>query len=96
MTAEAMAAGDKKGDVTCGWQKVKFDRQIIAIARVAGARCIYSHDPDLKKLVGAGGPQVQSFDDLPVPPAAAQADMDELWNRNGDDDDVDDNGDGEV
>jgi len=85
MTAGAIAAGDKKGGVTSGWQKVKFDRQIIAIARVAGVEYVYSHDPDLKMLA-SGNPEVQSFDDLPLPPAGAQADMEELWKPDRDDD----------
>jgi hypothetical protein len=75
MTSAAIKAGDKLGGVTAGWQKVKFDRQIIAIARVQGANRIYSHDPDLKTLVGAAGPQVLALDDLPDPPAHAQLDL---------------------
>jgi hypothetical protein len=75
MTSAAIKAGDKLGGVTAGWQKVKFDRQIIAIARVQGANRIYSHDPDLKTLVGAAGPQVLALDDLPNPPADAQLDL---------------------
>lgn len=78
MTATAMAAGDKKGGLK-DWTKVKFDRQIIAIARVTGSRCIYSHDPDFKTLVGTGGPQVLDLNDLSMPPADAQIDMDEIW-----------------
>jgi hypothetical protein len=77
MTAEAIKAGDKLGGVQPGsnvWQKVKFDRQIIAVSRVQGATVIYSHDPDMKTLVGPVGPQVLSLADLPLPPQDAQID----------------------
>ncbi len=78
MTEAAIARGDKKSGLK-DWGKVKFDRQIIAIARVTGSRCIYSHDAHFKTLVGTGGPQVLDLDDLPLPPAGAQIDMDEFW-----------------
>jgi predicted nucleic acid-binding protein len=38
---EAIGAGDKREGVT-SWAKVKFDRQIVAIAKVEGAHRIYS------------------------------------------------------
>lgn len=44
MEREARALGSKKGVSEEPWQKVKFDRQIIAISRVAGADAIYSDD----------------------------------------------------
>jgi len=71
MTAAALNAGDEKSGLK-DWTKIKFDRQIIAIARVAGSRCIYSHDPHFKTLVGPQGPQVITLDDLPLPPKGAQ------------------------
>ncbi len=78
-TAAAIQAGDKKGGVESSWQKVKFDRQIIAIAAVAGVSRIYSDDPHLKKLVGPTGPQVIALAELPPPPEGAQINMDEIW-----------------
>lgn len=50
MTREAMGSGDKRGGSTAPWQKVKFDRQIVAIARVNGATEIYSDDGELAKF----------------------------------------------
>lgn len=47
--------------------KMKFDDQIIAIARVAGANIIYSSDEGLAKKVGAGL-SVIAVHDLPMPP----------------------------
>lgn len=72
---EAKRAGDKKGGVDASWQKIKFDRQIIAIARVTGVTKIYSHDPHFKTLVGLKGPEVVDFSDLPLPPEGAQMAM---------------------
>jgi len=40
-TREALAAGDKRAGSESAWAKVKFDRQIIAIARVEGASAIF-------------------------------------------------------
>ena len=36
-----LAAGDKKAGIDAPWQKIKVDRQIISIAKVAGAKTIY-------------------------------------------------------
>lgn len=52
-------------------QKAKFDHQIIAIARVAGADVIYSFDRDIVRNAGPGIGVIGGFD-LPLPPEAAQ------------------------
>jgi predicted nucleic acid-binding protein len=46
---EAIGAGDKKEGAP-SWAKVKFDRQIVAIAKVEGATRIYSEDADVVRL----------------------------------------------
>jgi hypothetical protein len=51
------------------WSKVKFDRQIVAIARVEGAERIYSNDDDIKRLGASDGIEVITLDDLELPPA---------------------------
>lgn len=73
----ALARGDKRGGVekSASWQKIKFDRQIIAIARVTMSSIIYSDDPDFKTLVGERGPQVIDFADLTLPPEDAQMEI---------------------
>lgn len=76
MIREALDDGDKKSGLTTGWHQIKFDRQIIAIARVEGVSRIYSNDPDFKKLVGPNGPQVVAFSDLPNPPEEDQRRLD--------------------
>jgi predicted nucleic acid-binding protein len=67
---EAIAAGDKK-EGALSWAKVKFDRQIIAVARVEGAERIYSEDGDVLRLGRAEGFQVFSLADLDEPPLKA-------------------------
>lgn len=73
--ASAIAAGDKKGGAAAPFQKIKFDRQIIAVARVTGSARIYSNDPHFKTLVGPRGPEVVNFDELLEPPQDAQLKM---------------------
>ena len=65
---EAIRAGDKK-EGSASWAKVKFDRQIIAIARVEGVTRIYSNDDDIRRyLAGSGEIEVIKMGDLPSPP----------------------------
>ena len=64
------AKGGKRGSVPeAPWQKVKFDRQIIAISKFHGVRCIYSDDPDIEKHGKDCGLNVVTLSDLPLPPA---------------------------
>ena len=67
MEREARALGSKKGASGQPWQKVKFDRQIIAISRVAGADALYSDDEKLSNFAKSVGVEVRSTWDLPVP-----------------------------
>jgi predicted nucleic acid-binding protein len=64
---EAIRGGDKKEGFE-SWPKVKFDRQIIAIARVEGAERVYSNDADIYRCGKAEGLQVIKFEDLEPPP----------------------------
>jgi hypothetical protein len=43
-TRAAILAGDKREGVNEPWQKVKYDRQIIAIAKIENVAAIYSTD----------------------------------------------------
>lgn len=67
-TARAIAAGDKREGLQQDWTKVKFDRQIVSIALVAGAEEIISDDADIAAIGERWGVLVRSIDDLPVPP----------------------------
>lgn len=53
------------------WQKVKFDRQIVAIAKVNQAHTIYSDDGDVKAIAENAGIKVIPCWDLPLPPSNA-------------------------
>jgi hypothetical protein len=73
MTRMAAASGKgKRGDSAAIWAKVKYDRQIVAIAKVCGATTIYSDDGDIRNLAKAAKIEVIGLADLPLPPADAQ------------------------
>ncbi len=75
MTKEAIDAGDKRGGSQDIWSKVKFDRQIVAIAKVNGATTIYTDDGGLKNTATAQGFIVIGLADIPIPPEKAQAEL---------------------
>ena len=65
----------KRGDKRSGrpkeltpWQKVKFDRQIVAIAKVRGATEIYSDDQDIATFGADAGIPVCPVAEVPLPP----------------------------
>lgn len=74
MTKAAIDRGDKKDGSTATWAKVKYDRQIVAIAKVNSASAIYSDDINLTSFARRSGLRVISVADLNVPDAAAQLD----------------------
>ncbi|WP_263352546.1 type II toxin-antitoxin system VapC family toxin [Acidicapsa acidisoli] len=49
------------------WQKVKFDRQIVAIAKRIGCRAIYSDDEHVRRIAEDIGMKVTSSWELPFP-----------------------------
>ena len=69
---EALDGGDKKAGSLGTWAKVKFDRQILAIAKVEGASVIYSDDGDIARFAKNSGIQVIPIRDLPLPPEDPQ------------------------
>ena len=71
---EALRAGDKK-EGTASWRKVKFDRQIVAIAKVEGATVIYSTDDDIRRFSARDSLNVISLESLPFPPEKPQGDL---------------------
>lgn len=74
MTREALRKGDKFDGSDAPWQKVKVDRQIIAIARVNSASVIYSDDRNLAKFAERLGLSVVPLRALPLP-EAPEADL---------------------
>jgi hypothetical protein len=75
MTRAAIDAGDKRGGAAAAWAKVKFDRQIVAIAKVARATVIYSDDADVRVLAATENIAVIGLAELPLPPEEAQIEM---------------------
>lgn len=76
MTRDAIGRSRKLGPaIESSWAKVKFDRQIVAIGRVAGASVIYSQDPDVARHAKEVGIKVLRREDLPDPPTPPQIEM---------------------
>ncbi len=70
MTHEAIAAGDKRAGSQAPWQKVKVDRQVLAVARAEGATRVYTDDANLVEFARKLGMDVFSTWDLPMPEVA--------------------------
>ncbi|MDP1630281.1 MAG: PIN domain-containing protein [Caulobacter sp.] len=83
MAAEALRGGDKRGGATGDYQKVKVDRQIVAIAKFHGASVIYSNDKDVRTLGKREGITVIGVEELPLPAKLVQPPL--LERMNGDD-----------
>jgi hypothetical protein len=75
MTRTALDSGKKRGSSVATWAKVKYDRQIVAIAKVCGAATIYSDDGDIAALAKEAKINVIGIADLPLPPEKAQLDL---------------------
>jgi predicted nucleic acid-binding protein len=78
LTRAALSTGSKKGKLKVAWQKVKIDRQIIAIARVSQADTLYTVDEGLAGLATASQLKVRGIADLAIPPIK---DQNELFGR---------------
>jgi predicted nucleic acid-binding protein len=70
------AIGKKKMSDRETWAKLKFDRQIIAIAKSHSAKTIYSDDIGLGSVAKLNGIRTIHTWELPLPPVAAQAEFD--------------------
>jgi predicted nucleic acid-binding protein len=71
------------------WAKVKFDRQILAIAKVVDASTIYTTDISLAKLTKLNGITPCNVYELPLPPVEQQTQL-----QFKDDDDSEESGEG--
>ncbi len=72
MGREDLARPRAKRDEAATYAKLKFDRQIVAIAKVNQATAMYSDDKDLRALASRTGMKVIGLQDLPLPPEAHQ------------------------
>lgn len=75
MTRTARGRGRKRGDSNATWAKIKYDRQIVAIAKVAGATTIYSDDGDIRTIAAEAKIAVKGLVDLPLPPQSPQTEL---------------------
>jgi predicted nucleic acid-binding protein len=67
-TRDAIRAGFKRQGSEAPWAKIKFDRQIVAIAKVENVKTIYSDDEDVERYAKAIGIEVKRAESLPLPP----------------------------
>lgn len=71
------AKGGKKGASKSHWQKIKVDRQILAIARVLDVTVIYTEDVDLIAEAIRLGLTVCRVGDIPLKPKQNKLDLPE-------------------
>ena len=69
---EALSRGDKSAGVEQAWQKIKFDHQIVAIAKVHKETTIYSNDQGLHKIATKAKLNPYALYDLDIPPEDTQ------------------------
>lgn len=72
MTATAISDGDKKSGLAAPWQKIKYDRQIVAIAIVTSVSAVYSGDGDVRRIAEDHGIRAVAISELPLPPEDQQ------------------------
>jgi len=67
--------GKKRGKSNATWAKVKFDNQIVAIAKVNGCTTIYSDDKDVGALAARARIRVTQVWELDLPPQNPQINL---------------------
>ncbi len=72
LDAAAIGRQDKKDGSDEHWQKVKIDRQIVAIAKANGAKLIVSDDAGVRANATRAGIRSLKIDELPIPDHARQ------------------------
>lgn len=68
----AIQAGNKKAGLKEHWQKIKIDRQVVAIARANGATRLISDDASVRATGLLAGLEAFRLDELALPQAARQ------------------------
>lgn len=66
------ASGDKKDEVDAHWQKIKIDRQIVAIGKAKGAALVISADGGVRNNALRVGMKALRIEDLELPDEAKQ------------------------
>lgn len=72
LDAAAIGRKDKRDGSEEHWQKVKIDRQIVAIAKSTGAKLIVSDDAGVRANATRVGIRAMQIDDMPIPDHARQ------------------------
>ncbi|MHB8528566.1 MAG: hypothetical protein ACYC8V_03530 [Caulobacteraceae bacterium] len=85
MTNDIATAADKRAGIEAPWTKIKFDRQIVAIARVNRASAIYTDDDKLIAFAALNDIPCVRVADLPVPDSARQTELEFDPNAGGSD-----------
>ena len=75
MTRSTLETKAKKGASDSTWAKIKYDRQIVAIAKVNQASTIYSDDRDIRAIATQADIAVIGLADLQLPPNASQHEL---------------------
>ena len=71
----AIGQGDKRGGRKDEWQRIKVDRQIVAVARVNQATMMIAEDGGLRSTATTAGLQARRIGDLEIPDSARQHDL---------------------
>lgn len=75
MTRDSLRRGRKRDDRVGTWAKLKFDQQIVAIAKIHRASVIYSDDGDIRTIAARVGISVVGVAEMQLPPESAQFDL---------------------
>lgn len=75
MTRQAIAQGDLRAGTDATRAQLRFDRQILAIARVQGETDIYTDDGNMRKFAENEGFRVTGLPDIPLPRSSRQASL---------------------
>jgi hypothetical protein len=74
-TSELIAKVKSNREVWATWAKIKFDIQIVAIAKAESATAIYSDDKDIENLAKRLKIPVIRICDLPLPPTGEETNI---------------------
>ena len=72
MTRRAYAKGDLRAGTDATRARLKFDRQILAIARVQSENHVYTDDRNMRTFAKAEGFRVTRLQDIPLPLSTRQ------------------------
>lgn len=75
MTKDALDSGNKRGEADGTWAKIKYDRQIVAIAKVNGVEAIYSDDSNVISFAARHDIPVIRLCECPIPIDALQGNL---------------------